>query len=685
MSSDSFFINNPFIISQNAQIYSETLTSTTSNYDYILSINIREGPFTTPNSLFNTRTYQQNVGNQNNPGENLVDINLAINTDMLNLILYSVNSVNISSTMNNVIQQPAYNTLITSSDQLLGLRFLEISATKIFGHAKARAAIANDTDFYLPYSSSGSLIQQISDGINNSIVNKKLDIFNYYVTYDRIELNPNNDAISPINFNFDNTNWEFPIYYTTVIGNNNSGANLSLLSNGPNVGGNQLINGMLSVPILLKLHAFIPTTEDIYGTMILSISIKYTNLYGTLHTLANGAEVGLTKTITNKNATLAFNTNFGTTNSSVTSMVVVNGILYVIGNFTIIGNTNANYIASWNGSTWSALGSGLSAMASSIITDGIGNLYIGGDFTIAGGISANRIVKYNIATGVWSSLGTGVASGTVLYLAFSNNTLYIAGSFTSINSVTVKNIARWDGTTWYAMATENNTYYGIVTNSTGLLYIVGAFSLINGAIANNIAIWNGTQMTPLKGINYYGASDQIRAVAIDNNDNIYIGGVFTKCGDIASGNTVSITGHLAKWNGTTFSTLGVGVNTSFITCMACDNIGNLYISSSAAITAGGISVIRYARYNTILSTWSTVTDGLNNYAVSMCVYNNELYIGGTFTNTPSYYFTKIGLPNTIRGNFKTSATPGVQYSEIEFVTNNQVKSITWDGTYWIIN
>jgi hypothetical protein len=684
MSSDSFFINNPFTISQNAQIYSETLLTNTSTYDYILEINIRDGAFTTPNSLFNTRTYQQNVGTQNSTGENLVDINLTINTDMLNIILYGVNSVDISSTMNNVVQQSAYNTLIKGSHHLLGLRFLEISATKIFGHAKARAAIANDTEFYLPYTSQGSLIQQISDGINNSIVNKKLDIFNYYVTYDRIELNPNNDAVSPINFNFDNTNWEFPIYYTTVIGDNNSGANLSLLSNGPNVGGNQLINGQLSVPILLKFHAFIPTTEDIYGTSSLSISILYTNLYGTLHTIANGAEVGLTKTITNKNTTLAFNTNFGTTNNTIQSMVVVNGILYVVGNFTVIGGTNANYIASWNGTSWSALGSGLSNSAYTISTDGLGNLYTGGDFITAGGVTVNRVVKYNIATSVWSSLGTGLASGRVAGSAFTNGNLFIIGTFTSINSVTVKNIARWNGTTWYAMGTENNIYNELVVDSNGLLYIAGSFSVLNGVYLHNIATWNGTQISPLKGINNYGTNEEIRAMAIDNNNNIYIGGVFTNGGDIGSGATVALTGHLAKWNGVVFSPVGSGVNTFGISTLVCDNIGNLYIGGSFTI-AGGVSVVSYARYNIVTTAWSTVSSGLNSNVNCMSVYNNELYIGGGFTNTPSSYFTKIGLPNTITGNFKTSATPGIQYSQIEFVTNNQVQSITWNGTYWIIN
>ena len=35
------------------------------------------------------------------------------------------------------------------------------------------------------------------------------------------------------------------------------------------------------------------------------------------------------------------------------------GNVYVGGDFTVIGTVVANYIAKWNGSAWSALGSGM--------------------------------------------------------------------------------------------------------------------------------------------------------------------------------------------------------------------------------------------------------------------------------------------------------------------------------------
>ena len=69
-----------------------------------------------------------------------------------------------------------------------------------------------------------------------------------------------------------------------------------------------------------------------------------------------------------------------------------------------LGNT-VNNIAKWDGSRWSALGSGVNFGVYAIaISDS--DVYVGGDFTTAGGISANHIAKWNGST--WFPMGSGV-------------------------------------------------------------------------------------------------------------------------------------------------------------------------------------------------------------------------------------------------------------------------------------
>ena len=65
----------------------------------------------------------------------------------------------------------------------------------------------------------------------------------------------------------------------------------------------------------------------------------------------------------------------------------------------------AMYIARWNGTKWSALGSGLNKAVNALMISG-NRLYAGGYFTAAGGNPAKNIAAWN-GTG-WSALGSGV-------------------------------------------------------------------------------------------------------------------------------------------------------------------------------------------------------------------------------------------------------------------------------------
>ena len=82
------------------------------------------------------------------------------------------------------------------------------------------------------------------------------------------------------------------------------------------------------------------------------------------------------------------------------------GNLYAGGCFTTAGGVSANRIAKWDGSSWSALGSGMNDSVYALAVDASGNLYAGGYFTTAGGVSANRIAKWNGSS--WSALGSGM-------------------------------------------------------------------------------------------------------------------------------------------------------------------------------------------------------------------------------------------------------------------------------------
>ncbi|HEU4420358.1 MAG TPA: hypothetical protein VFT55_15580, partial [Planctomycetota bacterium] len=78
----------------------------------------------------------------------------------------------------------------------------------------------------------------------------------------------------------------------------------------------------------------------------------------------------------------------------VTALTVLpNGDLVAGGEFTAAGGVSATRIARWNGTTWSALGSGMNSSVDALTTLSNGDLIAGGQFTVAGGVASAYVAK----------------------------------------------------------------------------------------------------------------------------------------------------------------------------------------------------------------------------------------------------------------------------------------------------
>lgn len=128
--------------------------------------------------------------------------------------------------------------------------------------------------------------------------------------------------------------------------------------------------------------------------------------------------------------------------------------LYVSGLFTSAGGVPASRIARWNGSTWSALNAGTTDPdgVSELIVydDGTGaRLYAAGEFSYIGGVTASKIASWDGS--LWRPLGSGM-SATVRALAVHDDgtgrKLYVAAPFAGGGSA----ISVWNGSNWAATA-----------------------------------------------------------------------------------------------------------------------------------------------------------------------------------------------------------------------------------------
>jgi hypothetical protein len=307
------------------------------------------------------------------------------------------------------------------------------------------------------------------------------------------------------------------------------------------------------------------------------------------------------------------------------------GNLYAGGGFTSAGGVATNYISKWNGSSWSALGSGMNwqGEVDAFVFDNSGNLYVGGQFDTAGGVAANYIAKWDGNS--WSALGTGMNS-YVHALAFDSlGNLYAGGEFTTAGGVTANYIAKWDGNSWSALGTgitgmDTGYVHALAVDRSGNLYAGGQFDTMGGVPANNIAKWNGSSWSALGsgfgGGGIYGKID--KALAIDGSGNLYAGGNFTTAG----GATVN---YIAKWNGSAWSALGTGMSDEVMS-LAIDRSGNI-IAGGRFTTAGSDSTaIRIAKWNgsawsALLGSGSGLEDGVRALAIDG---SGNIYLGGEF-------------------------------------------------------
>ena len=210
----------------------------------------------------------------------------------------------------------------------------------------------------------------------------------------------------------------------------------------------------------------------------------------------------------------------------VNSLIAIGTDLYAGGSFTTAGGVTVNRIAKWNGTTWSALGSGMDGRINSLVAIGT-DLYAGGSFTTAGSVTVNNVAKWDGS--VWTALGSGT-DNMVNTLTSIGNDVFAGGFFSIAGGVTVNRIAKWNGTTWSALGTGTNGSVHSLTNTDGNLIVGGSFTTVSGLSANRIAKWDGFSWSAMgSGL----APGTVSAIFV-NGSNLYAGGDFTLAGGNAS-------------------------------------------------------------------------------------------------------------------------------------------------------
>ena len=373
---------------------------------------------------------------------------------------------------------------------------------------------------------------------------------------------------------------------------------------------------------------------------------------------------------------------------------------YVSGVFNNAAGAPLDGLAKWNGSAWVSFGNITGAVRINALEvfdeDGPGPLapalFVAGNFSSLAGVPVNGVARWDGTT--WSALGTGISQGAgALGLGVLDNgsgpALYVSGDFDSAGNVpNTRQIARWTGTAWesvaqsnteisvagYALAmfdsgagpqlyVGNDTLYRVVNGEweeagprfnalirdmevfDGALYLGGDFVADSSFQQSyrRIAKWDGASMTEVGGGVAEGANSEqtttvrtLRAFDDGSGPALYVGGDFTRAGDIRTPN-------FAKWDGKSWHRLpGVApINTEGV----YDLVPVQTAKGPQLFVTGAFSSVNLqqldglARWDGV--DWRPVGPPLNGGASSLCVFDDgsgaALFIGGRFTaagNTP---------------------------------------------------
>ena len=366
----------------------------------------------------------------------------------------------------------------------------------------------------------------------------------------------------------------------------------------------------------------------------------------------------------------------GAPNSVVTAIKIVGPNFYAAGAFTSIGTVSANCVAQWTGTGWVPLGGGLTAGvglltdAKALEDDGT-YLYAGGNFTQAGTVAANNIARWNGST--WSAMGSGF-SGQVLALCSVGGTLYAGGAITNA-SLSITNLARWNGSSWSAVgAGPNGTVESLVTDGTNL-YVGGLFTNINGIAANRIAMWDGANWhalgTGIQGFGLYPYTLGVYGMAFDSQGRLFVAGTFNQAGNVGAS-------HVAGWDGTNWFALGAttskGMTHSIGIVQSLTSDGTSIYAGGNFTEAGSQIANQIARFDG--TNWWPM--GATNSGTlpqagpdALTFADGDLFAGGYFTNLGPYSVDHVGYWD------------GSEWNDIGGV-DSTVEALTFDGNYvWI--
>ncbi len=285
---------------------------------------------------------------------------------------------------------------------------------------------------------------------------------------------------------------------------------------------------------------------------------------------------------------------------------------------------------------------GFNGPVNSLAQQGDGKLLVGGSFTTADGISRHDIARLNVNgtldTTFSSALSTAGANNSVQSVVWQTNGLtLVAGLFTQFNNSTQNHIARLNvngslDSSFVPGAGTDNPIFAMAQNYVGgtrRIVIGGSFTAYNGQPRNCIAQLTDSGALDTSFVPTTGANATVYAVAVQTDGKIIIGGDFTMVNGVPLN-------HIARLNtdGSVDMTFNPGTGAS-------DSVRALAVQPDGRILVGGyftsfsgtpLNYLARLNANGSLDTSFTPGPGANGAVAAITVQpDSRILVGGSFS------------------------------------------------------
>jgi trimeric autotransporter adhesin len=192
-----------------------------------------------------------------------------------------------------------------------------------------------------------------------------------------------------------------------------------------------------------------------------------------------------------------------------------------------------------------------------------------------------------------------------------------------------------------------------------------------------IAAFGQSPITDANWVNMPGTNGGVNSLAIDKSDNLYAGGLFDTAGGIRAKN-------IARWDGSTWNTLGSGIN-GRVYSLSVDDSGKIYAGGDFD-TAGGIKATNIARWDGKL--WSALGSGANGSVTALAVNDSgHLFAAGQFDTAGGVRTRGIALWDgsswSALGNSLIYARGAIAIDHpSKLYASNTLFVFKWDGGKW---